>query len=202
MARKTAWEERAELQEKAAAEAGRARDAQLRHHAGQAKRKDAHDRLVKAHEKDEDSREIERAKKAIRQADEDLEFLAAEAQGLANRAAAAKQQVANFDVTDNGRLLDELRPGAVEVRDRLVAAFASIPEIAAEYDRYVSQASALVSASGKSPREEGPDGHGLDTLLHAMKQHLNGREIPVPAPHNNKSRWLEEQARAQEKAAA
>ena len=37
----------------------------------------------------------------------------------------------------------------------------------------------------------------LDQLLHAIKQHLNGREIPVPLPHYNKSRWLEEQGRAQ-----
>ncbi|MBN1527577.1 MAG: hypothetical protein JW895_00840 [Thermoleophilaceae bacterium] len=201
MGRKTAWEERATLEEKAVADAGRARDAALRLEAGRAKAKDAHDRLVAAHRDGNDSREIERAKQAIRKTGEDLQFLKAEAQGLAQRAA-AKQQIANFDVTDNSRLLDELRPGATEVRDRLAAAFAALPEIAAEYDRYVTKASALVSAAGKSPREEGPDGHGLDQLLQAIRQQLNTREIPVPLPHGRHSAWVEQQNQAAAKAQA
>jgi hypothetical protein len=172
---RTAWEERAALEETAAAETGRARDAALRHEAGKAKRQDAHDRLVRAHQEGKDGREIERAKKAIREADQDLEFMAAEAEGLANRAAVAKQAVASFDVTDNGRLLDELRPKAEEVTERLASLFASIPEVADEYNAIVAAASRLVSVAGKSPVEEGPDGHGLDQLLHIIKH------PPLPA---------------------
>jgi hypothetical protein len=205
MASKTAHAQLAELREQAAAEAGRARDAGLRLQAAQAKRAEAHAELVRAHDEGADAKTVEKAKRAIRQADEDQEFLAAEVEGLANRAKRAQQAITNFEVTENERLLAELEPEAIKVRDDLAAAFGQIPEALAAYNAVVEPATRLVSVTGKSPQQEGPHGHGLDQLAHTIKQQTTGKEIRVPLPDWRYTKWLAEQARQQaerERAAA
>ncbi|MBN1608667.1 MAG: hypothetical protein JW940_18710 [Polyangiaceae bacterium] len=196
MASKTAYEELSELRQQVSVENGRARDAQLRLQAGKAKRQDAHDRLVAAHRDNKPAGEVDKAKKAIQNADTDLEFLAAEAQGLADRAAGALQAVKNFEVSANARLLDELAPKAEQVTADLNAWIDRGREIEAAYNEVVSEASRLVSASGRNPRQEGPYGHGLDSHLHGLRQQVANRPIPLPMPDFARTKFLAEQERA------
>jgi len=152
---------------------------------------------VAAHRDGDDSREIERAKTAIRKADEDLEFLAAETQGLAERAAVALQAVKNFEISDNERLMDELAPKAAEARDAVNAWIEQGRQVFADYDAVMTEASRLVSAVGKSPRQEGPRGHGLEQHIHALHQAVANRPVPLPMPDFAHTKFLAEQETGQ-----
>jgi hypothetical protein len=189
----TGYEELAELAKAAEASKGRSRDLAANAQAAKTKVDDRYKQLVEAHA-NYDEAKVKAAKKAHATAKDELEARAAEAQGAELRAARDELAVGVFKRDNADRLLEEKRESAEQTTSGLVENLRACLQPHHDWHRHAQEINELVRSSGKGdPRQDCPNGHGFESLIHAIDQALASVEVASPMPHYRHVRFLEQQ---------